>query len=56
VESKLPISFKDKTEKGSTFCYLSGQIPARDRFTDKGTPGAILGRKAMAFAILNFRF
>ena len=28
---------------------------ARGRFTDKGTPGVILGRKAKAFEILDFR-
>ena len=45
---------------GSLNCNQSRQNPRaarkrrRGRFTDKGTPEVIPGRKAMAFAILDF--
>ena len=46
-----------------TFCHRSDRNRVivqfgtrRGRFTDKGTPGAILGRKAKAFEICDLRF
>ena len=50
-EQVVSQSVTDLTESAS-LC----RSQQRGRFTDKGTPGVILGRKAKVFAILDFRF